>query len=132
MMAAIDSVRNEKPAHFILLIERVRQALEERMAIGSLIAWLTIATVAGFAAGGIVTRGHGFGTFGNIVIGASGSFVGGAIFPRLAPFFGSDIAGEIVSATVGGVILLLLFSASAVTLILMFGLFRRKEAPSRL
>jgi uncharacterized membrane protein YeaQ/YmgE (transglycosylase-associated protein family) len=102
------------------------------MAIGSLIAWLTTAPVAGFVAGGIVTRGHGFGTVGNIVIGALGSFVGGANFPRLAPYFGSGIFGEIVSATVGGVMLLLLFSAIAVTLILMFGLLRRIEAPSRL
>jgi uncharacterized membrane protein YeaQ/YmgE (transglycosylase-associated protein family) len=102
------------------------------MAIGSLIAWLAMATVAGFVAGGIVTRGHGFGTVGNIVIGALGSFVGGAIFPRLTPFFGGGFAGEIVSATVGGVTLLLLFSTIAVTLILMFGLLRRIEAPSRL
>lgn len=73
----------------------------------TLIIWLLIGAVSGWLAGTIV-KGYGFGLIGNIVVGIVGAFVGGWVFARLGLFVGSGIAGEIIAATVGAVILLLL------------------------
>jgi uncharacterized membrane protein YeaQ/YmgE (transglycosylase-associated protein family) len=108
------------------------QSSEEEVAIEPLIAWLVIVAVAGFVASRIVTWGHGFGTVGNIIVGILGSFVGGALFPRLGLHTSSDLAGQIITAAVGSVILLLLFGAAVVTLLLLIGLVHRTAALSRL
>ncbi len=89
------------------------------MAIESVVVWLVIGAVAGFLAG-LIVKGYGFGTVGNIIVGIIGSIVGGAILPRLGLYSGGNLVGEIISATAGAVILLFLI-----------GLLRRTETSSR-
>jgi uncharacterized membrane protein YeaQ/YmgE (transglycosylase-associated protein family) len=102
------------------------------LAIEPLITWLVIVAVAGFVASWIATSGHSFGTVGNIIVGTLRSFVGGAIFLRLGLHTSSDLAAQIITATAGSFILLLLFGAGVVTMLLLIGLVRRTAAPSRL
>jgi uncharacterized membrane protein YeaQ/YmgE (transglycosylase-associated protein family) len=77
------------------------------MAIEALILLLIIGAIAGFLAG-LVVKGYGFGTVGNIVVGIVGAFLGGALLPRLGVFAGGDIVGQIIVATIGAIILLVL------------------------
>ncbi len=66
--------------------------------------FLIIGAVAGWLAGKI-TRGHGFGLVGDIVVGILGALVGGFIF-RLIGVVSYGTIGSLVTATVGAVILL--------------------------
>lgn len=75
------------------------------MPIEALLVWLLIGAIAGFLAG-VVVKGYGFGVVGNIVVGIVGAVVAGALFPRLGLYPGTDIIGQILSATVGAVGLL--------------------------
>lgn len=75
----------------------------------ALIIWLLIGAVAGFLAG-VVVKGYGFGIIGNIVVGIVGAVLAGAMLPRLGVYTGSDITGQIISATLGAVALLVLIS----------------------
>ncbi len=77
------------------------------MAIEALILLLVIGAIAGFLAG-LIVKGYGFGTVGNIVVGIVGAFLGGALLPRLGFFAGGDIVGQIIVATIGAIILLVL------------------------
>ena len=77
------------------------------MAIEALILLLVIGAIAGFLAG-LIVKGYGFGTVGNIVVGIVGAFLGGALLPRLGVFAGGDIVGQIIVATIGANILLVL------------------------
>ena len=63
--------------------------------------------MAGWLAG-LIVKGYGYGLLGNIVIGIVGAFLAGLILPRLGLSIGSGIAGAIIHATIGAVILLLL------------------------
>lgn len=60
---------------------------------------------AGFLAGQI-QRGEGYGAIGNIVIGVAGGFIGDFLF-GLAGFGTTGLLGNLISATVGAVLLLL-------------------------
>jgi uncharacterized membrane protein YeaQ/YmgE (transglycosylase-associated protein family) len=72
------------------------------------IIWLVIGAVAGWLAGTLV-RGSGFGLIGDIVVGIIGGFIGGWLWPKLGlPVIGSAFISELITATVGAVILLLL------------------------
>ncbi len=73
----------------------------------ALLILLLIGAVAGFLAG-LIVKGYGFGVVGNIVVGIIGAVVGGWLLPRLGLFPGGDIIGQIVSATIGAVVLLIL------------------------
>ncbi|MDX2290400.1 MAG: GlsB/YeaQ/YmgE family stress response membrane protein [Hyphomicrobiaceae bacterium] len=75
----------------------------------ALLIWLLIGAVAGFLAG-VVVKGYGFGIVGNIVVGIIGAVLAGALLPRLGLYPGTDLVGQIVSATLGAVALLLLIS----------------------
>ena len=77
------------------------------MQVEALLVLLLIGAVAGFLAG-LIVKGYGFGVVGNIVIGIVGAVVGGALLPRLGLFTGADIIGQIISATIGAVALLVL------------------------
>jgi uncharacterized membrane protein YeaQ/YmgE (transglycosylase-associated protein family) len=79
----------------------------------ALLILLLIGSVAGYLAG-IFVKGYGFGVVGNIVVGIAGAVVAGLLLPRLGLFPGSDILGQIVSATIG-----------AVGLLAVVGFFRR-------
>lgn len=77
------------------------------MTIEALIILLVIGAIAGFLAG-LIVKGYGFGLVGNIVVGIVGAFVGSWLFPRLGIGFGGDpIVAQIITATIGAVILLL-------------------------
>ena len=77
------------------------------MALESLIIFLLIGALAGWLAG-VIVKGYGFGLIGNMLIGVVGSFVGNWLFGRLGLFHGDGLLGEIIGATVGAVVLLLL------------------------
>ena len=79
------------------------------MTVTGLIIFLVIGAVAGWLAGTLV-KGGGFGLLGNIVIGVIGAFIGGIIFGLLG-FAEANIVGQIISATVGAVVLLLIIRA---------------------
>lgn len=57
-------------------------ALEKRVRIESLLAFLVVGVVAGWLAGQIV-RGRGFGLLVNLVVGVLGAFIAGWLLPNL-------------------------------------------------
>ena len=73
----------------------------------SLIIFLIVGAVAGWLAG-LIVKGYGFGILGNMVIGILGAFIGGWLFGHFGIFPAGGIVGELIGATVGAVILLLL------------------------
>lgn len=77
------------------------------MALESLLILLIIGAIAGFLAG-LVVKGYGFGVVGNIVVGIVGAIFAGWLLPRLGVFPGGDVVGQIISATIGAVVLLVL------------------------
>lgn len=72
----------------------------------SLLYFLLIGLAAGFLAGQIL-KGRGFGPVGNLIVGVLGAFAGGMVF-RLLGLTTTSLLGELVSATVGSVVVLLL------------------------
>ena len=72
----------------------------------NLILFLIIGGVAGWLAG-LIMKGRGFGVLANVGIGSVGSFVGGIVF-RLLGLASQGAVGELVTATVGAVLLLFL------------------------
>jgi uncharacterized membrane protein YeaQ/YmgE (transglycosylase-associated protein family) len=79
------------------------------MQVEALLILLLIGAAAGYLAG-IIVKGYGFGAVGNIVVGIVGAIFGGWLMPRLGLFAGGDIFGQIISATLGAVVLLVLIS----------------------
>lgn len=71
----------------------------------ALLILLLIGAVAGFLAG-VVVKGYGFGVVGNIVVGIVGAVFAGWLLPRFGLFPGGDIIGQIISATIGAIVLL--------------------------
>jgi uncharacterized membrane protein YeaQ/YmgE (transglycosylase-associated protein family) len=71
---------------------------------GGIIAWLLIGLIAGWAAGK-VSRGHGFGLLGDLVVGLIGALLGGLI---AGLFIHGSIGfiGTLIVAFLGAVILL--------------------------
>ena len=77
------------------------------MSLETLLIWIVIGLIAGWLASAVV--GGGYGLVGDIVVGVVGAFLGGWMFHKLrihVPF--SGLAGRIVVAFVGAVILLVL------------------------
>jgi uncharacterized membrane protein YeaQ/YmgE (transglycosylase-associated protein family) len=72
----------------------------------SVLAWIIIGAIAGWLAG-LLVKGYGFGLIGNIVIGILGAGIAGILAPRLGLYTAST-GGNIVAATLGALILLLL------------------------
>jgi uncharacterized membrane protein YeaQ/YmgE (transglycosylase-associated protein family) len=79
------------------------------MQVEPLLILLVIGAVAGFLAG-VIVEGYGFGLVGNVVVGIVGAFVGGWLLPQLGLFPGGNFAGQLISATAGAVVLLLLIT----------------------
>jgi uncharacterized protein (TIGR03382 family) len=73
----------------------------------SLLIILFVGIVAGWLAGQIL-RGTGFGLVADLCIGIIGAFIGNWLLPRLGIHLGSHLLGQIVSATIGAVVLLLI------------------------
>jgi uncharacterized membrane protein YeaQ/YmgE (transglycosylase-associated protein family) len=65
--------------------------------------FILIGLAAGFLAGAAV-KGHGFGFFGNLIVGIIGALLGGFLLGLAA----TNIIGSLISAFVGAVVLLLL------------------------
>ena len=71
---------------------------------GGIIAWLIVGLIAGWAAGK-VSRGHGFGLLGDLVVGLIGALLGGLIAGLF--IHGSvGFVGSLIIAFLGAVILL--------------------------
>ena len=79
------------------------------MQVEPLLILLVIGAVAGFLAG-VIVEGYGFGLVGNIVVGIVGAVVGGWLLPQLGLFPGGNLTGQLISATAGAVVLLLLIT----------------------
>jgi uncharacterized membrane protein YeaQ/YmgE (transglycosylase-associated protein family) len=74
-----------------------------------IIAALIIGAIAGWLAGQII-RGAGFGLIGNIVIGILGALVAGWVLPQLGVVLAAGTLGQILDATIGAVIILVILS----------------------
>jgi uncharacterized membrane protein YeaQ/YmgE (transglycosylase-associated protein family) len=67
--------------------------------------FILIGACAGWLAGQIL-KGGGFGVVGNIIIGVIGAVIGGLIV-RLAGFAPTYFVGQIFSATIGAIVLII-------------------------
>ena len=76
------------------------------LAFESVITWIVIGAIAGWLAG-LIVEGYGFGLIGNIVVGIVGAGIAGFLAPMLGLYTVSTV-GNIVAATLGAVILLVL------------------------
>ena len=76
------------------------------MTVESIIIWLIVGAVAGWAAGQVV-KGGGFGLVGDIVVGIVGAVIAGWLLPQIGIVIGGGIVGAIINAFIGAVILLL-------------------------
>ena len=66
---------------------------------------LIFGAVAGWIAG-LIMKGRGFGLIGNIIIGIVGAFIGGWLFDVLKISIASGVAGSLIKAVAGAVVLL--------------------------
>lgn len=72
----------------------------------SLLVIIAVGVVAGWLAGQVV-RGTGFGILGDLIVGVAGAFVGSWFLPQFHMHLGNGIVAEIINATIGAVLLLL-------------------------
>ena len=80
-----------------------------------LISWLIVGAIAGWLAGLLVKGDEGMGVIGHIVLGIVGGLVGGFLFGLFTPGGRDYISGinveTIVTATIGAVIAVVVWSA---------------------
>jgi uncharacterized membrane protein YeaQ/YmgE (transglycosylase-associated protein family) len=74
-----------------------------------IIAWIIVGLVAGWLAHAIL-GGRG-GLFGNIAVGLIGAIVGGFLFEKLRLEVMPDFWGQLITATIGAIIFLLIWRA---------------------
>lgn len=72
---------------------------------GGVFAWIIVGLLAGWISGQL-TRGAGFGCFGNLVIGFIGALIGGLLFSAIGVRNAVGFVGSVAVATLGAVILL--------------------------
>jgi uncharacterized membrane protein YeaQ/YmgE (transglycosylase-associated protein family) len=77
------------------------------MSAESLLIVLVVGGIAGWLAA-LIVRGTGFGLVADIALGIVGALLGSWLFPRLGIHLGGELVGEIIIATIGAVVLLLL------------------------
>lgn len=70
------------------------------------LVWIISGVIAGWLAG-LIVRGKGFGLLGDLVIGLLGGLIGGWLFGVLG-IAATSWVGEIVSAVIGGVVLVVI------------------------
>ena len=75
----------------------------------SIIAWIIIGLIAGWLAHSIL-GGRG-GLFGNIAVGLVGAILGGFLFEKLNLQVMPDFWGNLITATIGAIIFLLIWRA---------------------
>jgi uncharacterized membrane protein YeaQ/YmgE (transglycosylase-associated protein family) len=73
----------------------------------SILVILFVGLIAGWLAGHFV-QGTGFGLIGDIAIGIVGAFIASWLFPRLGIALGAGLVREIVNATIGAILLLII------------------------
>jgi uncharacterized membrane protein YeaQ/YmgE (transglycosylase-associated protein family) len=73
------------------------------------IAWIVIGLIAGWLAN-VILGGRGGGLLYNLAVGLVGAIVGGLIFSSLQ-IFPVGFVGQLVSATVGAIVFLLIWRA---------------------
>jgi uncharacterized membrane protein YeaQ/YmgE (transglycosylase-associated protein family) len=76
------------------------------MTAETLLIFLVVGAIAGWLAG-LIVSGGGFGLIGDIVVGVVGAFIAGWLLPQLGIHLMPGFVGEIIDATIGAVILLL-------------------------
>jgi uncharacterized membrane protein YeaQ/YmgE (transglycosylase-associated protein family) len=72
----------------------------------SLVVIIFVGIVAGWLASQIVWGG-GFGLIGDLLIGIVGAFIGNWLLPQLGIHLGAGVLREILNATIGAILLLL-------------------------
>ena len=73
----------------------------------SILVILLVGLIAGWLAGKIV-QGSGLGLIGDLAIGIAGAFIASWLLPRLGIALGVGLIREIIDATIGAVLLLLI------------------------
>ena len=81
------------------------------MGIGSLLTFCLIGLAAGWLAGQI-TKGGSFGVVNNLIVGVIGAILGGVLFSRIG-LKAYGLVGQLVTATVGALVLLFLLKKIA-------------------
>ena len=76
----------------------------------SIIAWIVIGLIAGWLAN-VILGGRGGGLFFNLAIGLVGAIVGGFLFEKLNVHVIPDFWGNLITATVGAIVFLLIWRA---------------------
>jgi len=74
-----------------------------------IIAALIIGGIAGWLAG-LIVRGAGFGLISNIVIGIIGALLASWLLPQLGVHLGAGWVRDIINATIGAVVILVILS----------------------
>ncbi len=77
------------------------------MSAESLLIILVVGGIAGWLAG-LIVHGTGFGLVADIALGIVGALIGNWLFPRLGFRLDSGVVAEIIVATIGAIILLIL------------------------
>jgi uncharacterized membrane protein YeaQ/YmgE (transglycosylase-associated protein family) len=75
-----------------------------------IIAWIIVGLIAGWLAN-LILKGRGGGLFGNLAVGLIGAIVGGWLFGALGIISAPGFGPQLVSATVGAIVLLLIWGA---------------------
>ena len=72
----------------------------------SLLVIIVVGIIAGWLAG-LIVRGGGFGLLGDLVVGVLGAFIGRYVLAQLHVHLAHGLAGAVLDATIGAVILLI-------------------------
>lgn len=86
------------------------------MSIESILVWILLGAIAGWLAG-LIVKGRGLGTGGNIIVGIVGSFVGGWIGKELG--ISGTVTGGLSLASIGTAVL------GAAVLLFIIGLIKK-------
>ena len=70
------------------------------MLVGALAGWLA----------GLIVHGGGFGFLANMIVGIVGAAIAGFVLPRMGYLLGHGLVGELIRATIGAIILLVVLS----------------------
>jgi uncharacterized membrane protein YeaQ/YmgE (transglycosylase-associated protein family) len=73
------------------------------------LAWIVIGLIAGFVAAKLTNAPHGL--VRNLIVGLIGALVGGFLFEKLNVVVVQDFWGNLITATIGAVVFLLLWQA---------------------
>jgi len=73
------------------------------------LAWIVIGLIAGWIAAKLTDAQHGL--FRNLIVGLIGALVGGFLFEKLNVVVVQDFWGNLITATIGAVVFLLIWRA---------------------